>query len=254
MGRETKKGTGKRKKTSSKKKSLQKKYVKKAAFGPMTRAEAEKPTLKCVDFPAPATGVGTPILNAGSLLVLCNGTQAGAGFWNRIGENITMKSVQIQAWILPTYLNAAASPPCFARMILFYDAQSNGAPPAWGDLLRAYDQSGSAFFDQAGYINPTDRRRFTILRDWKFLLPNLGINGAAGGANMVTDINSKQTSLLIDEYVPLGGLEAQYKLSTGLIGDITSGSIHLGCILDRNDNLCDTAWHYFSATRLRFYG
>lgn len=87
------------------------------------------------------------------LYLLLNGTQQGSAFYNRIGNKMSMKSVEIAGFI--NYI--ATSVQDIARIILVYDAQSNGVAPTYDDVCRDVDQAGSTSNNCMSHANSNNR-------------------------------------------------------------------------------------------------
>lgn len=180
----------------------------------------------------------------------------GAGFYNRIGRRIRMMSLQISGQIAPSTGNAAAVNEQFARVLVVYDRQPNGAFPSVADVLTNYDEAGGTSAAQPAFqhINMNNRDRFQILRDRKIILPPLGINGATPAAqtNIVVDANSSTgNKFLFEEFIRLNGAEMHSKASTGVIGDISTGSIFVLCVSSADSN-ATAAWTLYMTCRLKF--
>lgn len=194
---------------------------------------------------------------------LLNAVQQGAGFYNRIGKAIRMKSVEIKFQIYPT-ARAANSAGLYARVMLVYDRNANGAVAAWADLNMSWDQTGlttaSTVFD---FRNPVNTERFVVLRDQLIALPATVSGGLQSTA--LPNINSNCTvadagavsgsALSQHWYVKLKGLETMYSQNTNpqLIGGISTGALYL--VVASNDGTASPNgfWQLFYGSRLRFY-
>lgn len=212
--------------------------------------------MKFVDYPY-STLLLTPTTGT---IALLNGLQYGAAPYNRIGNRIRMKSLHLRGFILVTGSNAAANTQGFpARIIVFYDRQTNGANPSITDLLMAYTQAGATTSNTLDGIRMDNRDRFLILRDSQLTMPPVGVNGGTPAANTafsysVVTSGSDQGSgcFSVDMFIPLKGLEAHYKASTGLVGDLATGGLFvLGVSSDASAGSPAYALNFTS--RLRFY-
>lgn len=179
----------------------------------------------------------------------------GAGFYNRIGRRIRMKSLQISGQIAISGGNAAAIAAQFARVMVVYDRQPNGAFPSVSDVLQNYDQAGATSANQTAFqhLNMNNRDRFQVLRDRKLILPPLGINGVTAFSDqLVVDPNlGDNTTFLFKEFIKLNGAEFHAKASTGLIGDIATGSIFL-LVISSADANATAGWQVQLTSRLKF--
>lgn len=217
--------------------------------------------LKTCDYSNASEITGTPInifkaAGGATASVLLNMPIEGSSFYNRIARRTRGVALNIMGFIKPTLANAAAKPSQYARIMVIYDRQPNGAVPSLATILLDYDQGGTTTTQALSGINPDQRDRFMVLRDRKILLPPLGINGVAptlqsvgtGGVN--SDL--KDSLLVWNEYIKLNGLETQYKASTGGgIGDIASGS-YLVVAIDSEDT-STSAWSLQWKVRYSFY-
>lgn len=164
--------------------------------------------LKYVDadmFTSPPTPVsGTPTFT------LLNGTAAGTGASDRIGTEITMKSISVRGtWLQNTSLTSGTSN--YVRMLLVYDSQSNGSAPTAAELL-----TGSGMF---AHKNLDNRKRFKILKDKLFiLLPTSGSNSSGGPQAVNFKFYRKLNA------------KTEYKGTTAAITSIATGAIYLVCL------------------------
>lgn len=145
---------------------------------------------------------------------LLNGCIAGSQNYNRIGRKIFMKSLQVRGYIHAA-TDGTATEGLF-RMIIVYDKQSNGAAPAYTDVIRSQNVSGVNSSSAADMINLDNRDRFIILRDRAFAMSQQSTvaTQAVAGSN---------TDLFVDEYLRIN-METIYNAGTaGTVGDITTG-------------------------------
>jgi len=184
--------------------------------------------IKAVDVIAPNGGAsqGTFTFNTTALFTAINLLTVGSSAWNRIGRKITMKSLYIQGNFFTTNTGLQTDIPQFARMIVVYDKQPNGALPAIADLLR--DQVNSASDSnvtspQSG-LNLNNRERFEIIRNLRWVLPTQGTGGTAAGP-----VTATADLMHFEEYAKLGNREVHYKAdsSPGVIGDLATGSLFI---------------------------
>lgn len=114
------------------------------------------------------------------------------------------------------------------RVIVFRDSQTNGASPAYSDIL----VSTNPF---AGYngdnVNKVGGRRFRILFDTLFTI-NSGSSHADAGATP-TAIKSTETKRIIQRSFK-GPFNVHFDASAGAITDIVSGEIFVLSISDNN--------------------
>lgn len=126
---------------------------------------------------------------------------------NRLGRNITTKSVQVRA-IFQANTTGVQS---VARMMLVYDRQPNGALPVAADIM-----SFPGALVAQGYPNQDNRDRFLILMDKAY--PVIGTS---------TTANTGLERQYVMKYKKLGNLITNWSSTgtTGVIGGLTTGSI-----------------------------
>jgi len=195
-------------------------------------------------------------------LVLLNGLQAGAGFFNRVGRQIQMKSVEIMyEFDNDGSTNQDASR---ARLICFYDRQPNGAQPTPAQLLTGYDQAGTAITsgNPWSFPNPTNKDRFVILKDIRLNFPDT----VAGGA---TESNSGFAMWAMNNQHDKGAqavnaLQGSFFLSMkdmmttytgvndGTVGALQTGALFLMALVENNNVAGPTGWIFAASSRLRY--
>lgn len=103
--------------------------------------------------------------------VLVNGMNQGAGVFNRIGSQVTVKKIYIQYCIVRQTTIAQTTPQLFPsscmRVVLIKDRQPNGAAPAITDI---FDSSVTSAFSTEQPLNLTYRNRFKILAERRYIL------------------------------------------------------------------------------------
>lgn len=136
-------------------------------------------------------------------MAVLNAVPQGANFYNRIGSKIICTSVQVRGTLC---LQAASGVDrIITRILVVYDRQPNGAFPTYADVLATND--AAPVFDSG--INMQNRSRFTVIRDFYF------------------SINQAETTQKSFSFWSRCNLETEFGNSTGLIGDIKTGSILL---------------------------
>jgi len=202
--------------------------------------------VKCVDVPKTTiTGVIVP---TNPLIFNLNVCQAASAFYNRIGNKISMKSLQINYQIQISTSNTVVVADDLCRVIIFYDRQPNGSNPSYSDLISSYDEAGNISSTVFDGINFNNKDRFIILANIWHKLPGLGIGGIP--PTTATLIYPNSCELHVERFIPLNGLEALYKASAGTIGDITTGALSMFVINANTGN----AWGFDGHTRLKFLG
>jgi hypothetical protein len=192
-------------------------------FAPAIVSRGEKKTID--------TGYATYVCdNVGTVNVL-NGVANGTSAVTRIGDRVTMVSIQLRGFIGPVDDTTADS---MCRVMLVYDKSSNGgALPSITDILK---DSNSASFN-----NLDNRRRFSVIRDIKVAVGK--------SVNTATQAISNSPNIYpVDVYTKVN-LPVIYGGAGGAIGDIQEGSLLLVTIGSTNPN----AGGSFNGTaRIRF--
>lgn len=154
-------------------------------------------------LPIASIGGNEPAVAFSGLTEL-NAVPQGATSFNRIGTKIVIKNITFSCLFqLLGTIPASAN----VRYLIVYDAQPNGAFPAYTDILSNNVTSGATHYSG---VNMSNRARFTILRDRQFTLDENGGNGSQYTAKEF--IRTK--------------LECQYRTNTATIGDITTGALY----------------------------
>lgn len=175
--------------------------------------------IKCLDIPD-----GQLTLNSTGAVGAINLMRAGSSYFNRIGRKINMKSVRVNFYLVPI---RAVTNIDYARVLLIYDRQCNGALPALSDILQTTDQAGTNTTGNMSNANLNNRDRFKILRDQRITLPGIPAGGPPWEPTHMFDAVTPTTN--VEWFVKLGGLETQFKAdsSPAVIGDIATGSLLL---------------------------
>jgi len=213
--------------------------------------------LKSMDIPW-----GSLNFNATGQYFMLNGVQEGAGFYNRIGRRIRMKSLHFRATIKPSGTNVAAFATTATRIMIVYDRQANGAIPAPADLIQSYQDNGTSSSLVWDGINMNNRDRFVVLMDNYLTLPPVGAMGASPASSVLSFQSANESKAghtqgqtLMNRFIKLKGLETHYKASSNpaAIGDIATGSLLL---FVRNEDAAvppAATWNIFLASRLKFF-
>jgi len=212
------------------------------------RAHSAPPEIKTCDVVVggAATGV-VPFVIAGSAPtpILLNGLQLGSQFYNRIGNKINMKSLRIRGHIQPY----ATSYSDFLRVVIVYDRQtSGGVAPTYSSLFANMNQTGNGLAGTFDYPSVAWMDRFTVLRDTIVTVPAFTYTA---GQIINGGIHTNETSLWIDEYIPLKDLPVAFKSTSSPVtaADINVGAIFMYCVSMVNDNCMRANF----MVRLRYY-
>lgn len=197
--------------------------------------------LKSVDV----NGISLTFDATGNFQVL-NIPVTGAAFYNRIGNEIMMKSLHLIGQL--TLTNNVATSNEYLRLMVIYDRQPNGAMPATADVITSYNTAGTTSSLVKDHLNPNNFDRFKILMDNRVHIPLDTTGAVSKNDSAITDYTKNEVN--INRFIKLRGLSTKYKASAAAIGDITSGSL----LLFAFGNIANaTAAYSFNGTaRLRF--
>ncbi|ALE29639.1 coat protein [Lake Sarah-associated circular virus-17] len=183
--------------------------------------------LKQVDVVNPSGGATQAVfpLNSTPSIIPVNLITTGSSAWNRIGRKVNLHSCQIQGFFqVNLTTDHDSNVPSWARIMLVYDRQPNGATPNINDILlsqvnSATDSNVSTPFSAT---NMNNRDRFEIIRDKRFCLGSIPLANDGQYA-----VGGFENSFSVNMYVRLANRETCFKAdsSPGVIGDIATGSL-----------------------------
>nr|WAE42208.1 MAG: capsid protein [Cressdnaviricota sp.] len=187
-------------------------------FGGMSRAlpQYRQSELKVVD-----NIVSSYALNATGTFKVQNACVNGAAFYNRIGNEIQMKSLHLFGNLQLTG-NAAAPNQEYIRIMVVYDRQPNGSYPVVADVLTSYSISGATSSTSYDSLNPNNFDRFRVLADIRLATP---VDSSVALTIQTAAIIDYKGEYNINRFINLRGLSTKYKASAGAIGDIASGAL-----------------------------
>lgn len=200
--------------------------------------------IKAVDIPsflAAFSVVATP-----PALYLLNPVQLGAGFYNRVGSKIELKSVHLRGNIRQTLTTTEGS----LRLIVVYDRQPNGTAPALTDILQTRSQTGAATTTSFSEINLDQRDRYVMIRDKTWHAPSATYT--AGVQTNGPSYPGTDEEFDINLFIPLNNLVTHYKSTTDPISvaDINTGGLYMFCIASAS--VVEASYTASIAVRLRF--
>lgn len=166
----------------------------------------------------------TYTLNSTGLVSVLNLTEEGSSFYNRLGRRIRLVSIHMTGNINPTAVNTSVQD--YARVIVVYDRQTNGATPSPGVILGDYDQAGNLSYTSFAGSNPDEKDRFMILADERLVLPPNLTNIASGD---YAPPDTSKNVFTINRFIKLRNLVTHYSAnsSPGVVGDISTGGLFL---------------------------
>jgi len=178
-------------------------------------------------------------------LNVINGVALGDGSYQRDGREVTNISLDLTVYYEPA---VAANTTYFARAFVVWDASPNLVLPAIADILQLVQSTGAVTTDPLSYPNQDNRKRFTILRDHRVLLPTT--NAVAGGGFEVNGTPSSNSETQWKWHIPLKGIQTDYSGTGSLISNIHSGALYF--IHLNQDSSLITDWNIVWNSRLKF--
>lgn len=161
---------------------------------PMALGERKNVDTQLSNFIVAATSTGT--------LTTLNAMLAGGQPTQRIGRRIELSSLYLRGQVRLASTTAGAAS---VRVLVIYDRQTNKAAPAITDVLVSDNINAQMLL--------ANSHRFKVLKDC--LYPVLGTSGPQ--------------ALVVDEWIPLKGLQTEYVdgSGAGTVADITSGGLFI---------------------------
>lgn len=141
---------------------------------------------------------------------LINGVARGDDINERIGRQITMKSVQVSAVLVPNTTQASQVPSC-VRMMIVFDRQANAAAPTLASLVVTHNVADAVI----GLRNLEYRERFQVIKDDIISLP---------GSSSTAYQDGPRTWKV---YLPVNLVTTFNNGDAGSIADIATGSLYL---------------------------
>lgn len=181
---------------------------------------------KKVIFFGTADAVNTVLaLNSTGSIACINLIQIGSSMFNRIGRKLEMASLRLTGHINTLQVTRATTTVDYARVVIVYDRQTNGANPAITDILQDTEQNGTNTTTPFSGLNMNNRERFVTLVDHRFTLPQV-----TNTAGVLTNVFPQmELPVKIDAFRRLRGLTTHYKAdsSPAVIGDISTGGLFI---------------------------
>lgn len=162
--------------------------------------------------------------------VVWNNIASGSSFFQRIGRRVALKSIYVNGLFkLASGANGAPTAQQ-VRIVVVYDSQTNGATATWADVIQAVGNTGTTSSTIADGLNLSNRDRFKLLIDKRFIMPAVGpgTGGSVPSSGEILGGTGVCTMTpLISEYRYLAGMETMYGADSTppVIGDIKTGSI-----------------------------
>lgn len=188
-------------------------------------ASVPGPETKAIDI-AP---IASTNLDSTGSVVLLNGSVPGVQSYQRIGRRVTCKSITIRLGIHPTALGPAGGYAFdFARILVVYDRQTNGALPLYSDVLQDTLTAGGLANTALSNVNINNTKRFRILRDINRVFGPFA-NAAAGGASVAGAQWCQDWQPMSHKlYIKLPNLTTEFNAGVaGTVADVSTGGIFL---------------------------
>lgn len=181
---------------------------------------------------------------------LLNGIQAGTGFFNRVGNRVTNKSLHLVGQIVKN-TNTPSGLSEYLRVMVVYDKQANGAQPAIADLLLDTADDATTTTNSWSGININNRDRFQVLMDNRVSVANDGATAEDETDAAIIDYTVNKVN--VNRYMKLNDLETMYKSSTNpaAIGDVAVGALWL--VTFGNLPALNSPYNFIFNARLRYY-
>jgi len=197
------------------------------------------------------------VISADPLRITLNAIKTGDEFFERVGHKITMKDLEI--WYRITLNENGLARHDVVRLLVLYDraptdADGKGHLPEKETVISSYDANGSTSSTSEDNINPTQIRRFLVLKDYKIYLSTDG----DGPAKVTTNgqmVGIDRSAKVADRFlINLNGLVSYYRPHEGIeanpsIRQITTGSLLL-YIFGLHPE--DQGWNFHYTARLRY--
>lgn len=197
--------------------------------------------IKAIDIPVASYNFRAPA--TASSVILLNGVQTGAAFFNRVGSRVEMKNLHIRGVVT----SAVTTVDTIGRLLILYDRQPTGALPVIADILLSRDQTGAVTTSGVSEINLDNRDRFIVVRDIQWFLP--AVTNTAGVLTNGPQYSDDMPHTSINEFIKLKGLGTHYKSSSNptTIGDIATGALYAAFV-----TTSDSAYAVAAQFRMRF--
>jgi len=191
------------------------------------------PEMKIFDIPNVAVATAALSSNAGGLITATidtfagTGIAQGAGIFQRLGNRISLRRLQVHAWFVMTPASAAITIGNMSCFYLIMDTQANGAIPVTaGNPLNVLGYINNTTglvtgaFDTFQFPNPVNKGRFRILKR-KYLKSTQFANVAA------TNVCENQHFIRWDVpcNIPIEYDATNVAGSTGVIGTVKVNNV-----------------------------
>lgn len=195
-----------------------------------------------------------------STFYLLNGVRSGTSIYQRVGNQVNMRSIQLSGCVNPNFGRTNVQQTALhLRMLVVYDRQPTTTFPFITDIIGGYDENLTGMINAFSYPNPNGNDRFKVLIDKKWTIPMGGsiipVN-PPGEAQywMSTGWNGSQTKFAINDYKKLPyGCTSKYRTNSDPItlADFTTGALYLITLSDEENTTNNTQYIYESELTCR---
>jgi len=188
------------------------------------------------------SGITTPSTNTTGMFLL--GMAQGSGNSERVGQRVTLNSLQMRGKIMLVD-NELNPPPARFHMWLIEDLAPTGAAPSTTDIFTSSVCS-------TALINMNLSKRFHIKKKW---CEYIGPNGFKPNATPASAVPIGPMGLQIEEFWKLNNKEMRYSGTTGVIAQVLAYNMFV-CYgltgLDGDGSNVDNKYTLTLATRVRY--
>lgn len=171
-----------------------------AAVSMARAAAAPRVLLSSGELKAVDVGFSQVIDQTGAVALL-NGIARGDEINERNGRELTMRSIEFKA---RAYATSGTGSDQIGRVLIVYDRQTNATALTGAQVLASFDTNAPR--------NLENRRRFKILKDWRF---PINASGESGSARVLTFYRRLRHPVTFNSG------------DAGTVADITTGSIYV---------------------------
>lgn len=169
------------------------------------------------------TGAVQSAFTSAGVFTLLNGLTRGTDSYQRVARRVKLVRVNVRGHVAFNQLGAAPGAD-YLRAFLVYDRESNGATPAFSDILQDTNNAGATSTSAYSNININNADRFAILKEWLW-----GLTAASNSAGAATGVETIPTfSEIPFKYSKKLDLDTRYNSgNAGTSADITTGALYL---------------------------
>jgi len=204
---------------------------------------------KCVDITSSLSNINSNTFSAGATaqIQVLNDINEGAGFYNRIGRTVCLRSLTLDYRLYP--VTGLTQPPQgihYIRVAVVYDAQPNGSVATFANVFQNISVSGAVVNYGSSFPNVDNKDRFKILYD---RVHQMNPNAAAAGVSVGSMVDLTESH--IKKRIALKNLETKFSAATSAnASGINTGALLFMC-LDYN-SVNEISYNYILSSRCMF--